>query len=81
MATVCNANVAGLDWDGVLSSVNHVIHLLETIGPSAISLAKSVMLGIKAATNRDLAGVFAALNAATDDVREIVAAIKAEFNL
>lgn len=75
------SNVAGVNWDDVTGTVTRVIHLLEAIGPTAISLAKTAMLGIKAATGRDMLGVFAALNDAVDDVTVIIAAIKAEFDL
>lgn len=75
------ATPANLNWDDVTATVNHAIHLLETVGPTAIGLVKTIMLGVQAATGRDLLGVFAALNSAQRDVQVIVAAIKTEFVL
>lgn len=80
--TMASAGTAvGLSYDDVLGTVQHVINLLETVGPVAINLAKTVMLGVQAATDRDMLGVFKALNVATGEVKEIIAAIKAEFGL
>lgn len=75
------AATLGVGVDDVLATVNHVIHLLETVGSTAISLVKTIMVGVKAATGRDMLGVFRALNEATADVNAIIAAIKAEFDL
>lgn len=75
------ATPANLSWEDVERTVTRVVHLLETTGDTFISLVKTAMVGIKAATGRDMLGVFAALNAAVLDVQVIVKAIKDEFEI
>jgi type IV secretory pathway VirB2 component (pilin) len=75
-------NKVGLSWPGVESAVQHALNLLQ--GPTAatcIDIVKTLMVGIQAATGKDLVGVFAAMNQERVDITALVAAIKAEFDL
>lgn len=72
-------STVGYSVDDVLELARHAIHLLETAGPAAISLAKNVLKAVGYFAGRDMLGVWAAVNAAVVDAQAVIAAIRAEF--
>lgn len=65
----------------ISGAAQHILHLLQTQGATAIDAVRQLVAGVKAFTGRDYVGVFAALNAEEKDVEAIIAAVKAEFAL
>jgi len=72
---------AMLSFVDVPGIVAHVLNLLQTQGSTAISAVNNGMKIIKAATGRDMLGVFEAINAEVTDVNTIITAIKVEFGV
>jgi hypothetical protein len=71
----------GLSFVDVQEVAQGVIHLLQTQGDRALSVAKNTLLLIKAVSSRDMLVLFAAVNALSVDVPAIIAAVKLEFGL
>lgn len=57
------------------------VDLIQKEGDNAVVVIKDVVDLLAKVSQKDLLGVFAALNKTTVDVNEVVAAIKAAFNL
>ncbi len=73
------ASRAGLAWPGVVTAINHTLHLIETSGPVMADAIKTLLLGIQAATGKDMLGVLAAVNQETVDYHVLAAAVREEF--
>lgn len=71
----------GINLDNIQEIVNHVINLLESQGQEAVSVVNGIMKVLRAVTGRDMTGVFTALSEVTDDVTDIITAVKEEFGL
>lgn len=72
---------AGFSWDDVLVQAQHVVHLLQTEGDTALAIVTGTLKLVRYIAARDMLNVFAQLNATTVDVQALIAAIKAEFGL
>jgi len=80
MATPTMAKV-GVNWLDIKGFAEHLIHLLQTEGETAIDLVDTSIRLVQAVTGRDYVAIFAALQKGQRDVTEIIAAVKAEFGI
>lgn len=70
-----------LSFVDVLAVADHVVHLLQTQGKTALEIVTGMLKLIRAVSGRDMLGIFTALRELQDDVSTLVAAIKAEFQI
>lgn len=59
----------------------HVLHLLQTQGATAIDAVKTAIAGIQAVRSGNYVAIWAALNKDEADAKEIADAIRAEFGV
>lgn len=71
----------GLDWTGVYAFAEQAVQLVQDHGDKFLSLLRNGFKAFQAITGRDFMGIFAALNAASVDLQELIAAIKEEFGI
>jgi len=71
----------GLSWLDLKSYAEHIVHLLQTQGETAIDAVDTAIRLVKLATLRDFVGIFAALQQEQKDVQAIIAAIRTEFGI
>ena len=71
----------GLSWLDLKSYAQHLIHILQTEGNTAIDAVDTAIRLVKAVTNRDYVTVFAALQQEQKDIQQIIEAIRTEFGL
>lgn len=71
----------GLSWLDLKSYAEHLVHLLQTEGDTAIDAVDTAIRLVKAVTGRDFVAVFAALQQEQKDIQQIIAAVKAEFGI
>ena len=81
MAATPKMGAVGLSWLDLKGYAQHLIHLLETEGDTAIDAVDTAIRLVKAVTDRDYPAIFLALQQEQKDVQAIIAAIRTEFNL
>lgn len=74
---------AGFNWPNIETLALEVLSLLEKDTPFAIDAARQILKSIDFFTGGsfNIAGIIAALGAATVDVKQIIADVKAAFGL
>lgn len=71
----------GFDWSKVIDYAKKSVKLLQEQGDTIVDIIQAGFIGIKAITNRDMLGIFAALSDVAVNTQKLIDAIKLEFGL
>jgi hypothetical protein len=74
-------HAVGLSFDDIAVQAQHVVHLLQTQGDTALRVVTNTLKLVKAVTGRDMLTVFALINQETVDIQTLTKAIQDEFGL